>query len=66
MNLGPPIGILIVPEGKGSRIDCPFDPRADRVTTQEELKRLLALRAQPTDVDGYHLLHTKWFTQAVH
>lgn len=46
----PTIDVLVVPEGKTVKNRLHFDPRTDGVSTSQELRRLLALGAQRTDV----------------
>lgn len=46
----PSIDVVAVPEGKAVKNRLHFDLRADGVSTAEELERLLALGAQPTNV----------------
>jgi predicted enzyme related to lactoylglutathione lyase len=46
----PSIDVVAVPEGKTVKNRLHFDLRADGVSTSEELERLLALGAQPTNV----------------
>ena len=56
VSIGPPDGswptidFLAVPERKSVKNRLHLDLRADGVTTQEELERLRALGAEPTDV----------------
>lgn len=49
-GFGPSIDVCAVPEGKAVKNRLHLDLRADGVTTEEELERLLALGAQKTDV----------------